>query len=332
MAFCPRLARGSLVIALALFLASPAVAQNKRPLNFEDFLALKTVGDPRPSPNGDLIAYTVSTTSLQDNRSVSRIHLVDLASGRSRELVTGAGSARAPRWSSDGKTLAFISTADGGAQIWRMAIDSGKATKVTSVPGGIGDFVSAPDGKSFYFTRDVKWPATQEIDERNGEFPTEARIWTDLFYRHWNEWRAGTRQHLFRVELADGKVTDLTPIDRDVPTIALGGNDIALSHPGTELAMVYNPDSGIATSTNNDIYVAGPDGSGRQAITNNPANDHSPTYSPDSRYIAYLAMAVPGFEADRQALGAGAGLDHECRGDHLDQRLAGADRRGRGTG
>ena len=95
---------------------------------------------------------------------------------------------------------------------------------------------------------------------------------------------------------------DLTPIDRDVPTLALGGSDIAYSAPGTEMAVTYNPDSTVATSTNNDIFVMSPDGTGRQPITTNPANDNSPAYSPDSRYIAYLAMAVPGFESDRQQI------------------------------
>ena len=63
-------------------------------------------------------------------------------------------------------------------------------------------------------------------------------------YRHWDEWRVGQRSHLFRIGLADKSVKDLTPIDRDVPPIALGGADIALSSAGTELAIVYNPDRG----------------------------------------------------------------------------------------
>ena len=71
---------------------------------------------------------------------------------------------------------------------------------------------------------------------------------------------------------------------------------------GTELAVTYNADSSTATSTNNDIYVMGPDGSSRQAITTNRANDHSPAYSPDSRYIAYLTSELPGFESDVQHL------------------------------
>ncbi len=271
-------------------------------MTVDDLLSLRTVGDPQPSPDGTRVAYTISTISLEDNKSVTRIHLVDVESGHSRELSTGTASARAPRWSSDGKQLAFISTADGGPQIWRIAVDSGIPVKVTSVESGVNDFLWSPSGKAFFFYADVKWPATQEIDQRQGQYPTQARIWSDLFFRHWNEWRVGLRQHVFRAEAADGSVTDLTPFDRDVPTLALGGNDLAMSAPGTELAMVFNPDSSVATSTNNDVYVIGPDGSGRQAITSNPANDNSPTYSPNSRYIAYLAMSVPGFESDRQQI------------------------------
>jgi dipeptidyl aminopeptidase/acylaminoacyl peptidase len=292
----------SATLLLILFGGSRLEAQDKHPITIDDFLALKTVGDPQPTPDGSVVAYTVSTISLKDNRATSRIHLIDVASGRDRELATGGGSAREPRWTSDGKVLAFISTAEGGAQIWRMVVDSGVPAKVTSVEGGVNDFIWAPNGKALFFTHDLKWPANQEMDQRNGDYPTDARVWTDLFFRHWDEWRVGVRQHLFRVDLADGQVTDLTPIDRDVTTLALGGSDLAISKPGTEIAMVFNPDSSVATSTNNDIFVAGPDGSARQAITTNPANDNSPTYSPDSRYIAYLAMAVPGFESDRQQI------------------------------
>src|SRR6185503_5344781 len=98
------------------------------------------------------------------------------------------------------------------------------------------------------------WPARgQEIDRRNGAFPTEARIWDDLYYRHWDEWRVGTRTHVLRVALADRSVRDLTPMDVDVPTLALGGVDVAVSPSGAELAVVYNPDADIAQSTNNDV-------------------------------------------------------------------------------
>jgi dipeptidyl aminopeptidase/acylaminoacyl peptidase len=296
--------RSSLLAALAVGMTvgtGSATAQSARaPMTVESFLAVRAVSDPQPSPDGRLLAFTVSVPSLEEDRNRSRIWLADLGSGETWEATSGSGSERSPRWSADGRTLAYISTREDGAQIWRLPIRGGEPTRLTAVSGGISEFWVSPGGKALFYVKDVTWPAQTELDLRNGGFPTEARIWTELFYRHWSEWRAGLRQHVFRLEPGDSIGTDVTPYDRDVPTLALGGVGVALSQFGTEVAMVMNPDSSLATSTNNDIYVMGPDGSGRQAITNNLANDNSPAYSPDSRYVAYLAMTVPGFEADRQ--------------------------------
>ena len=77
----------------------------------------------------------------------------------------------------------------------------------------------------------------QEIDQRNGQYPTDARLWTSLMWRHWDDWRAGKRQHLFRVDVATGKATDLSPRDHDVPTIATSGDgDVAVSPDGRTIA------------------------------------------------------------------------------------------------
>ena len=290
------------LLLLAAVLPGQLHAQSKKPLTIDQFVSMPTVGDPQLSPDGKLVAYTISTPSLEDNRSTSRIWLADAATGETWQATTGGGSDRAPRWSPDGRTLGFISTRDGGSQIWRLPARGGEPTKLTTFADGVGDFLWAPDGKGLLFWTSVKWPDSTEAEKRGGKYPTEAKIWDDLFYRHWDEWRVGLRQHVFRVSLPDGAVTDLTPIDRDVPTLALGGADVAISPVATEVAVVFNPDSNLASTTNNDIFVMGPDGSGRQGITKSAANDNSPLYSPDSRYIAYLAMSTPGFEADRQQL------------------------------
>ncbi len=292
------------IVALGVPPVRDAAAQDKpkHPIGIDEYVTLRSVNDPQLSPDGTLVAYTVSTPSLADSRSLSKIWLVQVVSGDTWQATSGTGSERVPRWSPDGKYLAFISTREGGPQIWQLPIRGGEPVKVSSFPNGVADFVWSPDGKALFFASDVKWPDSTEAERRGGKYPTQARIWTGLFYRHWDEWRSGTRQHLFRVEVKDGTVTDLTPFDRDVPPLALGGQDIAISPTSTEMAIVFNPDSNVATSTNNDIFVMGTDGSGRQAITTSAANDNSPLYSPDSRYLAYLAMSVPGFEADRQQI------------------------------
>ncbi|MEO8451015.1 MAG: S9 family peptidase [Gemmatimonadota bacterium] len=282
------------------FAAVPAQAQDKRVLGIDDLLTLKIVGDPQVSPDGNLAAFTVTVASAQENRNVTRIWLVSLVDGTSRELTRGPGSDQSPRWATDNRSLWFISTRGGSPQVWRIRIDGGEPEQLTKVPTGVNAFFVGPDTTTVYVTSDVKWPADQEIDRRTKDFPTSAKIWTDLFSRHWNEWRVGVRQHLLKISVAEDRVTDLTPLDRDVPSLALGGDDIAISPLGTELAIVYNPDSTVARSTNNDIFLIGPDGSGLVPMTTGRGNDHSPTYSPNARWIAYLSMATPGFEADRQ--------------------------------
>ena len=248
-----------------------------------------------------MLFRSVSTPSLQDNRNVARVWVAEVATGRSRQLTGGPGADRQPRWSPDGKTLAFISTRDSGAQVWVLPIAGGDARKVSHLPDGAGDPVWLPDGSGLLVVSDVKWPPNQEIDQRNGAYPTEARIWTGLMWRHWDDFRAGKRQHLFRVDLTSGKATDLTPVDHDVPTIATGGDgDVAVSRDGILLAM--HGDSTVADNTNVDIYFMYLDGQGMRQFKTNPGADHTPRFSPDGRYISYLSMERPGFEADRQRL------------------------------
>ncbi len=133
----------------------------------------------------------------------------------------------------------------------------------------------------------------------------KGRVYDHLLFRHWNAWWDGTRSHVFVVPAAGGTPVDVTPGDFDAPPIALGGSqDYAFSPDGTEIAFVRNtdPELRLGLGTNNDIFLTGAGGGEAKKLTTNKANDHSPRYSPDGRYIAYLAMARPGFEADKQSL------------------------------
>ena len=289
-------------ILLLCLLAAPLAAQ-KRAITFEDYIALKAVSDPQLSPDGKWVAYTVSTPSLQDNRNVSRVWVAEVATGKTRQVTNGPGSDRQPRWSPDGKTLAFISTREGGAQVWVMPIAGGDARKVSSLADGAGDPLWLPGGSGLLVGSDIKWPAQQEIDERNGSYPTEARIWTDLMWRHWDDFRAGKRQHVFRVDLASGKATDLTPVDQDVPTIATGGDgDVAVSPDGGQIVAAVHTDSTVADNTNVDLATVPNGGGPLVPFTPNPGADNTPRFSPDGKWLAYLSMERAGFEADRLRL------------------------------
>ncbi len=280
----------------------PGLAQAKRAITFDDFIGLPIVSDPQLSPDGKWVAYTVTTPSLKDNRGSARIWLADVATGKTRQLTQGPGSDRSPRWSPDGQTLAFISSRQGGPQIWIIAPAGGEARKVTSIDDGVGEIYWKPDGQGLLAVVDLKWPADQEIDRRNGEYQTDARLWTELLWRHWDDFRAGHRQHVFGVDLASGKATDLTPVDHDVPTIATSGDgDVAVAPDGREIAVAMHGDDIVATNTNVDIFTLGSDGGAmHNATTASLGADNTPRYSPDGKWLSYLSMERPGFEADRQ--------------------------------
>src|SRR5437879_8898266 len=282
------------ILALAFplsLLPLPGLSAQKRAITFDDFIALKVVGDPQLSPEGKWVAYTLTEHSLKDNRGISRIWLAELVTGQTRRLTEGPGSDRQPRWSPDGTTLAFVSTRQNGPQLWVLPIAGGEARRVTNLADGTSDPLWLPDGTGLIVTSDVKWPADQEIDGRNGDYPTDARIWTDLLWRHWDDWRAGKRQHLFLVTLA-GNAKDITTIDHDVPTIATSGDgDVAVAPDGREIAFAMHGDSSVADNTNVDIYLANPDGSGTRALTMARGAEHTPRYSPDGRWLGYLSRS-----------------------------------------
>ena len=294
----------SLLAAAAAVLPSASPAAQRRAMTVDDYLSLRTVGDPQLSPDGRLVAYTVTESSLDSNRNITRIWLGELATGHTRELTFGPGSDLAPRWSPDGRTLAFISTRRDGAQVWLLPMDGGEARPLTHLPDGASDLWWMPGGTRLIVQSDIKWPPEQEIDRREGTYRTEAKIWTTLMYRHWNEWRVGRRQHLFSVNASDGAATDLTPVDHDVPTIATAGDgDVAVSPDGGEIAVAMHGDARVADNTNVDVYVmAGGGGPLRDVTEANRGADNTPRFSPDGRWLSYLSMARAGFEADRQRL------------------------------
>src|SRR2546425_588547 len=211
------------LLALSLSLVASRATSQKHALTFDDYIALKSVGDPQLSPDGRWVAYTVTEYSLKENRGTTGIWLAELATGQMRQLTAGPGRARQRRWSPEGRPLAFVSTRQNGAQLWLLPVAGGEARRLTARDDGVFDPVWFPDGKGLLVTSDVKWPKDQEIDRRNGDYPTDARLWTGLLWRHWDDWRTGKRQHLFRASLGDDPVRDLTPVDHDVPTIATGG-------------------------------------------------------------------------------------------------------------
>ena len=303
------------LLFLGVLISAPIVLSGQnaaaRPIAFDDFIRIKRVTDLQLSPDGSSIAYVVTVMDKAANRGASDIWLVPARGGEPRRLTSSPAADMNPRWSPDGRTIAFISTRSGSPQVWKIDPNGGEAVQLTRISTGTSGVIWSPNGTHLAFVSSVFPDCPDDESNRKKREAGEAskvkgRLFDHLLIRHWNAWSDGTRSHVFVIPAAGGMAVDVTPGDFDVPPIALGGaQDYAFSPDGAEIAFVRNvdPEFRLGLGTNNDIFVTGIAGSGElKKLTANKANDHSPSYSPDGRFLAYLAMARPGFEADKLSL------------------------------
>ncbi len=300
----------SLLLLLTFFSQALQGSAETKSITFDDFIRIKRVSDPQVSPNGDLIAFVVTEMDKEKNTSNSDIWIVPVSGGKPWQLASSPKADFSPRWSPDGEEIAFISTRSGDPQIWMITLSGGEAWQVSHLSTGASGVVWSPTGKHLAFISSV-YPDCPDDDcnkqrsEEKEKSAVKAKIFHQLLFRHWNSWQDGLRSHLFVIPAKGGQAVDVTPGDYDTPPISLGsGHDYAFSPDGREICFVRNidPELKLSLGTNNDLFLTAVDGGTIQQITSNKANDNSPHYSPDGKYIAYRAMARPGFEADKYSL------------------------------
>jgi dipeptidyl aminopeptidase/acylaminoacyl peptidase len=310
---------GTSLLAIACLAPPDARAAHGRPMTLDDLFRFKRIADPQISPDSQLVVYTRTEVDLAGNRTRTNLWLVSAKGGTPRELTNSPKHDRHPRWSPDGRQVLFESDRSGETQLWIIDIGGGEARQLTTISTEAGTGIWSPDGKAIAFVSAV-YPeySTKPYAESNAlnkkrkdeaaANPVKARVFTRLFYRHWDDWVEDKRQHLFVMPATGGEPRDVTPGDRDAyPTSSTfeTRDNFTFSPDGQSLVFTAVPARHEAWSTNYDICrvpVTGGSTSWECLTADNHAADSGPTFSPDGRWLAYRSQKRPGFEADRWQL------------------------------
>src|SRR4029450_769614 len=216
----------TLVAALAIAIGpqSSGRAATGRPMAIDDLITAIRVSDPQLSPDGTLVLFVRTTTDGKTGKRNADIWSV-AADGASapRELIGGDSPDNTPRFSPDGRRVAFISSRDGAPQVYVADANGGGARKVTNLSMGVQPpLVFSGDGSHVAFVSDVYAECTDEAcnkrkSDEAEKNPVKVRRLTRLLYRHWDEWRENIRHHVFVADVSTGNALDVTPGDYDSP-------------------------------------------------------------------------------------------------------------------
>ena len=267
-----------------------------RNLTIDDFFALREVSDPQLSPEGRWVAYTVHTANLKEDKNERQIWMVATAGGEAIALTAKSASSSRPRWSPDGKYLAFLSARGENAktQVWTLDRRGGEAQQLTETLQGVSSFEWSPAGDKLALVLQDPSPedlaAAAKLKEGEKPSPPKPRPWVidrQQFKRDTVGYLDRRRAHLYVFDVAARKMTQVSSGDYD-------DEDPAWSPDGRFLAFTSNRSENPDGNFNTDVWVVASDnpdkGQTLVQVTKNPGADHSPAWSPDGKWIATVSQ------------------------------------------
>jgi len=163
------------------------------------------LGGAEVSFDGKTVLYTVTYYNIEKNKSYRDIYTIPVSGGEATNITNSGAKEFSALWRPDGKKIGYLSGVSGSVQLWEMNADGSGAKQISNIEGGISGFKYSPDQSKIFYLKSVK--LDENVHDLFPDLPkANARIETDLMYRHWDTWHDYTYNHIFIADYSKGKV------------------------------------------------------------------------------------------------------------------------------
>jgi dipeptidyl aminopeptidase/acylaminoacyl peptidase len=267
-----------ILVALAAITQATLVAQEKRPLTFVELVEMPSIADPQVSPDGTKVLFVLYKPDWKSNRSIGHIYRINIDGANQVQLTFGDRGEANPRWSPDGRTIAFTARRDTDTtnQIYLLDTEGGEARRLTNHATAPGELTWAPDGQSIWFAA---------TDARTADERERDRVQDDVYA--FEESNVKPR-HVWTTDLK-GKTKKITDGNYTVTAYSLAAD-------GKKLAMVRAPSPLADAERFGEVWVSDADGSNAKQLTKNQVTEKNPQLSPDNSTVSFISGANAAFE------------------------------------